>query len=305
MSKMKELPLSLIILLSSVSGNLACPFCGCGNSNFQVGLLPTYSNAFVGARYTYTHFNTLSHDGSQYSHDYFHTTELWGGYKIGRVQVMGFVPYVTSHKSSDDGIINKSGIGDVLILANYQVFSITNSDTNNKKAYNSLWLGAGIKLRTGQSQVDVSDPDFTVGDFSSTPGTGSMDYLLNATHNLLVGNNGIVTNIAYRINTANAQQFQYGNRIYVNSAYFHSLPIGQLVIRPSLGLNLIVNDTNHYQSQEVADSHGYVLSGTAGINLQRGLIGMMANGFLPVSQNLFDGQTQFRQRASVALTFSF
>ena len=183
---LKKLFLLCFFALLSVAGIFACPFCGCGNSNFQVGLLPTYSNAFTAIRYSYTHFNTLSHDGRQFSHDYFHTTELWGGYKIGKVQVMGFVPYLTSHKSSDDGIINKSGLGDILILANYEVLFVTRDNSKNKKALsNSLWLGGGIKFHTGQSAVDTVNPDFNVGDFSSTPGTGSTDYLLNATHNLI------------------------------------------------------------------------------------------------------------------------
>jgi hypothetical protein len=303
---MKRLFLSFLAVLFSTCFIFACPFCGCGNSNFQVGILPTYSNAFVGVRYTYTHFNTLSHDGTQFSHDYFHITELWGGYKIGKVQVMAFLPYVTSHKSNDDGIINENGIGDVLILTNYQIFSNTHANSKTEKPFsNTLWLGGGIKFHTGQSQADTGDPDFTVGDFSSTPGTGSTDYLLNATHNLIMGNSGIATDIAYRINTANPQQFQYGNRIYINTAYFHSWIIGQVEIRPSIGLNLVANETNHYQDQAIADSHGYVLSGKAGINLQRGMIGLVVDGVLPLAQNLFDRQTRFQSRASTSLTFSF
>ena len=301
---MKKLFLSIVLSFFLTSALFACPFCGCGNSNFQIGLLPTYTNAFVGVRYSYTHFNTLSTDGSQFSHDYFHTTEIWGGYKIGKVQVMAFVPYITSHKSSDDGIINNSGLGDILLLSNYQIFS--HDESKNGKAYNnSLWLGGGIKFQTGASTVDIDDPAFTVGDFTSTPGTGSTDFLLNASHNLVIGNNGLVTNVAYRFNTANVQDFQYGNRIYLNTAYFHSWPVGELVFRPQLGLNLVMNATNWYQGQEVSGSDGYVLSGNLGLNVQWGKVGILANGFLPIAQDLFNNQTSFESRAMLALTYSF
>src|SRR5271170_6250708 len=123
--------LSLIMLLLSISSVSACTYCGCGNSNFQLGVLPTYSNAFFGIRYTYSHFKTDS--GSQYSRDYFHTTELWGGYKVGKFMVMAFVPYISIHKLSDDGDINSSGLGDITLLGNYQVYSKTRPGSDSKK----------------------------------------------------------------------------------------------------------------------------------------------------------------------------
>ncbi len=295
---------ALALLLLSMSSILACPYCGCGNSNFQIGILPTFSKAFVSVRYSYSHFKTDS--SSQYSRDYFHTIELWGGYNLGKFQVMAFVPYLSIHKLSDDGDVNTTGLGDITVLGNYQIFSKTKIGTETKSSItNTLWLGGGIKLPTGASAVDVGHLDFTVGDFSSTPGTGSTDYIINVMHNLIIANNGIVTNFAYRINTANSQQFQYGNRIYFSMAYFRSLVAGTLVIRPTLGLNLVVNAANRYLDQEVAGSQGYLLNGMAGVNLQKGKLGLLVNCALPLSQDFYHGLTQFKERESVALTYSF
>jgi hypothetical protein len=300
---MKTLFLSFIVFFFSAS-LMACPYCGCGNSNFQIGVLPTYSNAFFGIRYTYTHFKTDS--GSQFSRDYFHTTEIWGGYKIGRFQMMAFVPYIAIHKLSDDGDINKNGLGDITLLGNYQIYSHTKPGSEDKRSFsNVLWVGGGIKFATGQSLVDVNDPAFTVGDFSQVPGTGSTDYLLNVNHNLIIGNNGLVTNLAYRINTVNSQQFRYGNRMYATVNYFHSFFAGTCIIRPTLGLNLVVNSTNKYQGSEVTGSSGYILVGMAGVNVQRGKVGLLMNGGLPVKADLYHGLTQFKERASLALTYSF
>lgn len=301
---MKRLSLFFAFIFLSVSSILACPYCGCGNSNFQIGILPTFSKAFVSVRYSYSHFNTDS--SSQYSRDYFHTTELWGGYNFGKFQVMAFVPYLYIHKAGDDGNVNSSGIGDITVLGNYQVFSKTkNGSETTSSISNELWLGGGIKLPSGKSAVDVADQEFTVGDFSGTPGTGSTDYIINAMHNLIIGNNGIVTNLAYRINTVNPQQFQYGNRIYFSASYFRSLAVGKLVIRPAVGLNLLVNDVNRYQGQEVDGSRGYLLSGMLGVNLQKGKIGLLVNASLPMLQDFYHGLTQFKERESVALTYSF
>jgi hypothetical protein len=261
-------------------------------------------NAFFGVRYTYSHFKTDS--GSQYSRDYFHTAEIWGGYKIGKFQIMAFVPYISIHKLSDDGDINSSGLGDITLLGNYALYSKTKPGSETKRSFtNTLWVGGGIKFHTGQSIVDVRDPAFTVGDFSQTPGTGSTDYLLNVNHNLLSGNNGIVTNLAYRINTSNAQQFQYGNRLYVTMNYFHSFAAGMFVIRPTAGFNMVVNGTNRFQDTPVSGSSGYIIVGQVGVNVQRGNIGLIMNGGLPMAEDLYHGLTQFKERASMALTYSF
>ncbi|MBS1508490.1 MAG: hypothetical protein JSS79_17760 [Bacteroidetes bacterium] len=297
---MKRVSLTFLFVLFTVFSMLACPYCGCGNSNFQIGVLPTFSNAFVGVRYSYAHFKTDS--SSQFSRDYFHTTEIWGGYKVGKFQVMAFVPYLSIHKWSDDGDVNSSGLGDVTLLGNYQLLYKSNSASSRSQA---LWVGGGIKLPTGQSKVDTEDPGFTVGDFSSTPGTGSTDYLLNANHNWLSGKNGLVTNLTYRINTKNNADFQYGNRIYLSTAFFHSINAGPLVIRPTAGLNLVKNAVNKFQGQEVSGSDGYILNGMAGFNLQKGNMGILVNGFLPLSQDIYHGLTQSMGRASVALTYSF
>ncbi|MBS1508311.1 MAG: hypothetical protein JSS79_16850 [Bacteroidetes bacterium] len=303
---MKSFLFALILCVGVTNSLQACPFCGCGNSNFQIGLLPTYSKGFVGTRYTYSQFNSSSADGSQFSRDYFHSMEIWGGYQVGKVQIMAFIPFIRTHKISDDGVVNTSGIGDIILLGNYKLFTHTSAVRPSGRVWsNNLMIGGGIKLHTGESKIDTSDPAFTVGDFSSMPGTGSTDYLINATHNLLTGNDGLVTNATYRINTTNMQDYKFGNRVYINMAYFHSWSAGFFTIRPSVGVNLISNSANSYQRQEVSGSAGYVLSGLAGVNIQRGKIGLAANGFLPVAQNLFEGQTRFQVRGSVALLVSF
>ncbi|GHN01733.1 hypothetical protein WSM22_32220 [Cytophagales bacterium WSM2-2] len=262
-------------------------------------MLPVFSKAFVGVRYTYTHFNTDS--SSQFSRDYFHSTELWGGYNFGRLQVMAFVPYLSIHKRSDDGDVNTSGMGDIILLGNYQLYS-----TPDTMAWRqTFWLGGGVKLPTGQSMIAMDDPEFNVGEFTGTPGTGSIDYLLTANHQITFGNGGVVSNLTYRVNSTNDQQFRYGNRTYFSSSYFHSWIYGTLTFRPSLGVNLVLNTANRFQDQKVENSDGYVFTGMAGVNVQRNKIGLAINAFQPLSQDIYRGLTQLKERVSVALTYSF
>lgn len=289
------------LFIFSATAISACPYCGCGNSNFQIGVLPNFTKAFIGVRYSYSHFQTDS--ASQFSRDYFHTTELWGGYTAGRFQVMAFVPYLSIHKRSDDGVINSTGLGDVLLLVNYQLLRTPKDSA--RATQHSLWVGGGIKLKTGQSAVDINNPDFTIGDFSGTPGTGSTDYVVNANYMLTGARHGWVTNIAYRINTQNSQQYRYGNKFYLTSSYFYSLTAGAFTLRPLVGVNLLMNHANSFQGSEIPDSQGYILSGQFGVNVQRGKVGLLVNESLPLAQEIFKGLTQFKSRASIALTFSF
>jgi len=301
---MKKHSLIILLVLACTFTSFACPYCGCGNSNFQIGVLPTYSKAFLGIRYTYTHFKTDS--GSQFSRDFFHTTELWGGYKIGKFQLMTFVPYITVQKISDDGVIDTRGLGDMTLLANYQLYSKTINGSETKKTIsNTLLVGGGIKLATGSSDTNINDPDFTVGDFTQMAGTGSTDYLVNINHNLTIGNGGIVTNMTYKMNTINAQQFRYGNRFYLNTNFFHSFNAGLFIVRPLVGLNLIQNDANTFLGDKVENSNGYILNGVAGVNIQRGKLGVLFNASTPVSENVYQGLTQLKEQISMALTYSF
>jgi hypothetical protein len=296
--------ITVLFFIAVVSCADACPYCGCGNSNFWIGALPTFSNAFIGARYSYTDFKTDS--GSQFSRDYFHTTEIWGGYRHGKWQGLLFVPFISIHKTGDDGAIDQSGLGDITLLVNYELFSRIQPATNDTKYFaNTIYVGGGVKLPTGHSNVEVGDPDFTIGDFTNTPGTGSTDYLLNINHNLFFGANGLVTNVAYKINTTNSQGYRYGNRFYFNTSFFHSWTLGGVTVSPSAGVNLVKNGSNYFQGQEVQYSPGYLVNGMVGANLQWKKVGLILNGFMPVSQKLFEGLTQAQARLQAAVTFSF
>jgi len=298
----------LIILLVGISiSSYACEICGCSNSNFQIGLLPTFNKEFLGFRYSYSRFNSqVKDDPSEFSKDYYQNMELWGGYNFKKLQVLAFMPYVISRKETDDGTINSNGAGDLMMLANYKILSSTALSKNEKVTIrNELFVGGGIKLPTGLNQVDPADPDFNIGDFNSQAGTGSVDYILNTTHNLLWNKSGFVTNVAYRINSANHQDYKFGNRAYINTSFYYTITKSKTKIKPNVGINFQSNAINHFEGEEVEDSNGYNLSSTVGANILRSKIGFSALAFIPVAQNNYDGQTKLKSRVILGLTYSF
>jgi hypothetical protein len=303
---MKKQFLFITIFLSTFAYVHGCEICGCGNSNFQIGLLPTFKKGFIGFRYGYSTFNSrVRNEPTEFSHDYFQTMEVWGGYSYKRFQFMAFVPYVFSRKVSDDGVTIGNGMGDAMILVNYRILSITSLSANEKSTIrHELYFGGGLKLPTGANRVNIADPEFNIGDFNSQAGTGSIDYILNTTHNFLWNNSGIVTNAAYRINTSNRDDYRFGNRAYLNSVYYYTFTKSNVKIRPNAGVNFQSNRANSFQNEKVDSSNGYNLNSVIGLNVNQNKIGFSATAFVPVAQNNFDGQTKLKSRFLIGVTLS-
>jgi hypothetical protein len=298
--------IGVILLFLVTTSSSACEICGCSNSNFQIGLLPAFNKGFFGYRYSYSRFSSsVRNEPSEFSRDYYQTMELWGGYNVKRFQFMAFVPYVFSRKVSDDGETKTNGLGDVMFLVNYKILGSTTMSKNESTTIrHEVYFGGGIKLPTGVNKIDPLDPDFNIGDFNSQAGTGSVDYMINMTYNLLWNNSGIVTNGAYRINTPNSQDYRFGNRSYLNVAYFYTFTASGTKVKPNVGLNYQHNSINRFQGEEVENSNGYALNSTIGVNILRKKIGFNAMTFIPVSQNSYDGQTKLKSRFLVGVTFS-
>jgi len=298
---------TIALVLFAIGSSTACEICGCGNNNFQVGMLPSFSKGFVGLRYTGSIYHSkMRADASEYGNDYYRTTELWGGYNFKRFQAIGFIPYSYARKISDDGTTHSNGFGDALIILNYKLLTSTWLSSNEvNTGRNEFYFGAGVKFPTGKSQIDVSSTDFNIGDFNSQAGTGSVDYILNFTHNLQWNDQGIVSNVAYRLNSTNNQDYRFGNRFYLNSSYFYTFSLSSIKLRPNAGVNLQQNAINTFQGAEVEDSNGYTINSTLGINLIRKKMGLNALAFVPLAQDLNGGQTKLQSRLILGLTYSF
>ncbi len=193
-----------------------------------------------------------------------------------------------------------------MLLANYRIWSKASLTENEKITFkNEVYLGGGIKLPTGRTEIDPTSSDFNIGDFNSQPGTGSVDFLLTSTYNILWNNSGVVNNFVYRFNTANNTNYKFGNRSYVNSAFFHTFNANKIKIRPNIGINYQSNSINKFKGDDVKDSNGYILSATTGLNLFYNKIGFSSSFFIPFSQNIYHHQTELNSKVIFGITYSF
>jgi hypothetical protein len=311
---MKKIFLLLIIACTctSIQSN-ACPICGCGVGGFYIGLLPTYKSQFIGIRYQYSHYETrLTDEPDQFSHDHYHEAELYGGVTLGKHwQLLGFVPYHFNHQITDDGIVDKNGLGDISVLANYKLWESSKLTKNNTSFNQEFWLGAGLKLPTGKYGVNFSDSVHEeladlLGDVNSQMGTGSTDFLFNAMYNIHLNKVGINTTANYKMNTINNSNFKYGDRFSINSfAYYEAKAGKKIYMAPNIGVLYEYAASNYFTKNKVEETGGYAVFTSAGIDINLSKITVGTNVQLPVAQNYAHGQTQAKLRGLVHVTYTF
>lgn len=301
---MKKLFIITILVLSGAV-SFACEICGCGGGNFYLGLLPGFRSKFIGARYHYMSYNTqLKSDATQYSHNFYNTAEIWGGINVGkRWQMLAFIPYHINKQIDDDGTANTHGIGDVTLLANYQLLHTIKTSENTAGTEQQLWIGGGIKAPTGKFDANVKDPNTTIADVNAQLGTGSVDFLLNAMYNVRLGKWGVNNTVSYKENTAK-NTYSFGNKFTAASIGYYRIKSRTTTFLPNVGIMYENTAQNKLAGQKVATTGGYIATVSAGAEVSMRSITIGATAFAPLSQNYADGQTKLQWRSSVQVTFT-
>lgn len=304
---MKKIYLLLALIFMCTGLSFACEICGCGVGNFYMGMLPNFKSKFIGVRYSYMHYQTeLASDKTQFSNDFYKTTEIWGGWNIGnRWQVLAFVPYRFNKKISDDGVKETNGLGDITLLANYKLLHTRKVNESNRATEQQLWVGGGLQLPTGAYHVDMSDPDANIGEANSQPGTGSVGVLFNSMYNISFNRLGINASANYRINTVNPDQYRFGNKIAINGLAYYRIRLGGgIVVSPNLGLLYEHAAANEFAGNAVDQTGGYLLNASAGVEINFNKITVGFNTQMPVSQNFAEGQTVSKNRGILHVSFA-
>jgi hypothetical protein len=302
---LKKIIVFILVLLFSANSR-ACDICGCGLGNYYIGIVPQFNNSFFGVRYHYRQFHTqIKSDETQFSNDYFQTIELWGGVNLGKkLQVLFFLPYNFNKQVSDDGTKKMNGIGDIATMVNYSLLENSSMNKKNQLVYQQLLVGAGIKLATGQSEIDPAASDI-IALANSQLGTGSTDFLLNAAYTLRINKAGFTTNLNYKLNTANKENYHFGNRFSSNTFFFYSIKSGKITLTPNAGILYEHAAANKLNKVIVDETGGYLASGAAGLEVSFRKTTIGFNIQAPVTQDFASGQTTSKFRTMAHISFGF
>ncbi|MBL0233104.1 MAG: hypothetical protein IPQ08_05505 [Chitinophagaceae bacterium] len=302
---MKKLFIASIIGLFSFLSVSACDICGCGLGNYYIGMMPQFNHKFFGVRYQLHNFHTvMAGDPSQFSTDHYKTLEFWGGWNVGKKwQLIAILPYHFVHQVSDDGIKDNHGFGDIAIMANYKLIDKNSNGKHNKGVSQQLWIGGGLKLPTGSFHVDATDPEI-IALANTQTGSASTDILLNTMYNVRFYKFGINTSASYKINTANKDKYEFGNKFSLNTIGFYSISQRHFTILPNMGLSYEKTAASQLENTKIDQTGGHLFAASAGVELSFPRFTIGASTQLPIEQNFADGQTELKVKAMVHLTFS-
>lgn len=303
---MKKLILFISLLVFQTTA-FCCDICGCGVGNNYIGVLPDFSKHIFGLRFRTN--SMITHVGAGGLNSYlttmekYRTLEAWAGWNIGKnFRVMATLPYAFNEKINQ-GITNrKSGLGDASILGYYQVVASKKS-IGNKLLVQSLWVGGGLKLPTGEYRPqDKSLTNSTANLFQL--GTGSVDFSANAMYDIRLNDAGISSSAAYKINTTNGSGYRYGNKLSLMLQGYYKIRVMQkFTVAPNVGIGYEKGKSDYDRDLLVDVSGGNLTSGTAGAEFTWKSVSAGFNFQTPLQQNLAMGIVKARDRAMIHLSF--
>lgn len=284
----------------------ACEVCGCGASNTYFGLQPNMSRNFIGMRYRTMNFQSHLNMGERFrTEETFRITELLGRYyPTDRLQVMASIPYSLNTQDTRTGSINLDGLGDIAFAANYNIIEQDNTCADDEFSH-ALIAGGGIKLPTGKyhysedvSNEEVDNPNFQLG-------TGSTDFLILTQYIVRLGKYGLSADGQAKINTANSNNYRFGNRYSGNVRLFAVLDNETWKIMPNAGLYGETSSSDGINNTPISVTGGYLLNGLLGADVFWENLMVGVNLQLPIRQSLGNNSLQSNNRFMTTFAWMF
>lgn len=295
--------IAFLILISNIQ-SYACDICGCANGSSFVGLLPRSGNQFIGLRYRFRSFDSHLNSQMLKTYESFQTSEIWGRfYPIKKIQILAYVPYNDNRQTMlySGSELRKHGLGDITVLAQYNILNTFFDTTNTSGIYQSILIGGGLKLATGKFKYGYSDeevnPNFQLG-------TGSNDFLLNMIHTIKRKSFGLNTELGAKLTSKSNVHYQFGNRLSASTTAFYTYNFGDITIMPNIGINYDFGFKDIKEGTRNLQTGGYSLMSGFGSQLYYKKIGTGISFQKPLAQNLGGGELKVNIQTTVFLTYN-
>ncbi|MBU2996761.1 transporter [Cellulophaga baltica] len=284
-----------------------CDTCGCGSSGGSMGYGTGLNDNFIGIRYIHQQYR--SRDGifndSPWIKENFNTIQAWGNIPVSdRLLINTIVPFQFHNRIFPDNTEQHiSGLGDVSILAFYNVLKVKPDSIVSIKPEHYLQIGGGLKLPTGSYDQENNEgsvnPSFQLGN-------GSLDYVLGLNYGFSYRNWGISTMLNYAIKTENPDNYQFGNQFnYSINAYKTYYLSNSFSVTPIAGLAGEVYGENQEYNLPVADTKGDLFLGKLSLEASLNNYSLGVVAMAPISQNLNGNKVELKNRTSIYLNINF
>ncbi|WP_057937546.1 transporter family protein [Algoriphagus resistens] len=303
--------LTLLLVATMPLSALACDICGCGVGSYYLGILPDFSNKFIGVRYQSksltTHLGPYGNRTPLTSDETYQSIEVWGAWNFGsRWRIMAIMPYNFNTRTIEQESVKgeKHGLGDAVTILNYKLFESRVTSENAKFLAHSLWIGAGVKAPTGKYEDGEQVMPDSPNNFQL--GSGSTDFLFNAAYDIRLMDFGVNVNASYKLNAENKYDYRYGNKFTGNFLAYYKFNIKDKVrVAPNVGLIYETQPQDVlYNKYEVHQSGGNLLSTVLGIELNIGQVSFGANYQIPISQDLANDRALAGNRLMTHISFN-
>lgn len=292
---MKALVISLFMIHTVLPDAKGCDICGCAIGSGFSSVLPQFQKNFIGLRATFSRFESRHPDNGILIEDRSQSTELLLRYYLHkRVQFIGSMPYNIKSQKEEGHVTKTIGPGDLAVSLNY---TILNKKEDSFRFKQLLLAGAGLKLPTGKSTISN---DQGLLNQALQPGSGSLDYLFNASYSIRYKRTGIGNDLQYRMNGENRRKYAFGNKITVASRCFYWIRLGRnYKILPAVGFLYEKMDNDRQDGYVQPYTGGHIYSTSAGCELYYKDLFFSGQYIHPFSQSLSAGNMNSLPRLQI------
>ena len=252
-------------LLWLCTAEIQAQSCCATGSGCNYSILPDLDKNLVGLRWTYSQYDNRNFSlnpelNGIKNNERLNTLEVFGRFKLPkRFDLSVFVPVTFIRQYSSLSDTHERGLGDVSLLAQYQILNPTKFGC--KKVKHQLKVGLGTKLPTGRYKKNSADLYNT----SVQLGSGSVDVLMNVNYSLTYRKLVMMARTAYKLNTVNSSSFRFGDKVENGIRFSYAINAGKLTLMPSAGVTYTHLFDNYDHHQPVYESHADLLAATAGL----------------------------------------
>jgi hypothetical protein len=233
----------------------------------------------------------------------FYTREVW--------KTTIVIPFVNNHQLvGGNSRFNVNGLSDPILLESYQVFNSLKTD-DDKTFKHRLQVGGGVKIPLGRIDKTYENG---LPNLDLQPGSGSLDFISSITYLFKVKNFGVNSNVNFKFNGFNKDNYKYGNTLNSTINIFWQTSMGKFTFMPMIGgyfENMTLDKSKYEQNGnrmiiDYIDTGGQLLFGSAGLKLFYKSMSLSLN----YQKNMYsqlNGYTQLltKNRINVGVTYSF